>query len=369
MYNDEGEELPSGIGTYNKGVEDSLTNTTRWTEYENVAKQQIQDWGENAPCEKYGRGPIYNVMAGDVAFLTQSLYIDGYRTDKCARGVLFSDLTDEEIAAIEELGYEPYRYLTSVDVVYNTNIAPPQECIYQIDHALDDVVYLDRVENCKASCRFCIDTDVNMKHANYRYMDKYANTELTVYIDPKTMQPYEPNTSEYYRKNGQRITGNLRAFKQYEKYLKWTRTKAYDHTSLGKSIMVDAIHFPGTYKLVGETYCRSRKTGKDQRYQFEIPLCKMSSDTQLALQADGDPTTFSMSLVAMRRQDGIMMKLTQYDVANQKYGKNVSGSTQIVQKGSNYEPTIEDLNDQNVLWEWEESVPIINEKAVALSIH
>ena len=212
----------------------------------------------------------------------------------------------------------------------NDGIVPPQEVIYQIDHAIDDTFYLDRMEKCRATQRFCIDTDTNTLHGNYRYLERYSQVPLTVFVDPKTMQPYEPNTDEYYRTNGSRITGNLRIIKQNEIYYKWTRTKAKENMSLGKQIVVDAQHFPGAYRLVGETYSRSRKTGQDQRFQFEIPLCKMGSDNNITLQADGDPTTFTMTLKVLRREDGVMMKLTQYDVENQKYGKIVSGSTKIV---------------------------------------
>ena len=57
----------------------------------------------------------------------------------------------------------------------------------------------------------------------------------------------------------------------------------------------------------------------------------MSSDTNLTLQADGDPTTFSMNLKVLRKEDGIMMKLTQYRVEDMKYDeKYISGSTKIV---------------------------------------
>lgn len=328
----------------------------RWTEYEKVAIETIKSWSDNPPCANYNRGPDYNVMEGEVAFLTQDLFIDGYRTDKCARNSKYSELTDTEkeyIDSLENQGiyYEPARYTTSVDVEYNTNVVPPQEAIYQIDHDVDNVFYLDRIEKCKASQRFCIDTDVNLKHGQYRYIEKYAQTELTVYLDPKTMQPYEPNTFEYYRKNGQRITGNLRAFKQYEVYYKWTRTKAVDNSTLGKQIIIDATHFPGTYRLVGETYVRNRKTGKDQRYQFEIPLCKMGTSNNLTLQSDGEPTTFTMTLTALRRADGVMMKLTQYDVVEKKYGRYTSGSTEIVSSENIYEPTDEDLEEINETFE------------------
>ena len=209
-------------------------------------------------------------------------------------------------------------------------IAPPQEAIYQIDHALNNVYYLDRIEKCRANQTFVIDTDINTLHGNYRYLEKYAHSELTVFIDPRTMQPYEPNTDSFVRKNGSIKEGNLRVIKQHEIYYKWTRSKAIDNTSLGHQIVVDAIHFPGTYRLVGETYSRSRKTGKDQRFQFEIPLCKMGTENNLTLEAEGDPTTFNMTLKVLRREDGVMMKLTQYSVENAKYYGYISDSTNVI---------------------------------------
>lgn len=212
----------------------------------------------------------------------------------------------------------------------NKTISPPQEVIYQIDHALNNVYYLDRIEKCRATQNFVINTDINLEHGNYRYLEKYSQCELTVFIDPRTMQPYEPNTDTYTRKNGEVINGNLRVIKQYEIYYKWTRSKAIDYTSLGHQIIVDAIHFPGTYRLVGETYSRSRKTGKDHRFQFEIPLCKMGTENNFSFEAEGDPTTFNMTLKVLRREDGVMMKLTQYSVDNAKYDGYVSDSTNVI---------------------------------------
>lgn len=212
----------------------------------------------------------------------------------------------------------------------NYNITPPQEVIYQIKNGLDNVYYLDRMEKCRATQTFVINTDNNTLHYNYSLMEKYSQCPLTVYIDPKTSKPYEPNTDEFCRKNGEVIQGNLRVIRQYDIYYKWTRSKAIDNTSLGHQIVIDAVHFPGTYRLVGETYSRSRKTGKDQRYQFEIPLCKMSSDTNLTLEAGGEPTTFDMNLKVLRREDGTMMKLTQYSVEKAKYDGYLSDSTNIV---------------------------------------
>ncbi len=233
-------------------------------------------------------------------------------------------------------GFAPERGSAPTKKIYYSltkesfGIAPPQEAIYQIDHALNNVYYLDRIEKCRANQTFVIDTDINTLHGNYRYLEKYAHSELTVFIDPRTMQPYEPNTDSFVRKNGSIKEGNLRVIKQHEIYYKWTRSKAIDNTSLGHQIVVDAIHFPGTYRLVGETYSRSRKTGKDQRFQFEIPLCKMGTENNLTLEAEGDPTTFNMTLKVLRREDGVMMKLTQYSVENAKYDGYISDSTNVI---------------------------------------
>lgn len=204
------------------------------------------------------------------------------------------------------------------------------EMIYPINNGLEDVPYLDRMEKCKASHTFAIDADRNMVMSQYKDLAQYEQTPLTVYIDPKTMKPYEPNSDCFHKQNGVEIKGNLRIIKQHEIYYKWTRSVAPKDMSLGYRITVDAEHFPGTYRLVGETYSRSRKDGKDQRLQFEIPLCKMSSDTNLTLEAAGDPTTFSMTMKVMRRDDGVMMRLTQYDVTSSKYGGICSGSTEVV---------------------------------------
>jgi hypothetical protein len=216
---------------------------------------------------------------------------------------------------------------------------------------LDDTEYLERMEKCIATETFCIDTDINNYHSHCRNNKRYNNCELTVFIDPKTMDVYEPNANSFQRKvrgnnlnnyysvQEQTVSGNLHVIKQYEVYYKWTRTKAPTHESLGTQITVDAFHFPGTFKLVGETYVRDRINGKDQRYQFEIPLCKMSSETSLNLEAEGDPTTFSMSLKVLRKEDGTMMKLTQYKVNHNYYDKIQSASNKVV--------PIEKINDED----------------------
>lgn len=81
------------------------------------------------------------------------------------------------------------------------------------------------------------------------------------------------------------------------------------------TIDVSANGFPGTYYVTGDTYARSEATGKDEFFQFIIPKAKVLSESNtITLEAEGDPTVFSMSLKVLRPKDGIMMKLVQYSV-------------------------------------------------------
>ena len=80
--------------------------------------------------------------------------------------------------------------------------------------------------------------------------------------------------------------------------------------------------FPGTYRVVGDTFMRSEKTGKDEPFQFVINKAKVQSNVTITLQAEGDPSTFEMTLNVLRstndQGENEMMKLVRY---------NISGST------------------------------------------
>ena len=49
--------------------------------------------------------------------------------------------------------------------------------------------------------------------------------------------------------------------------------------------------FPGTYRIVGDTFMRSEATLKDEAFQFIIGKAKVLSNTTITLQAEGDPST------------------------------------------------------------------------------
>lgn len=88
----------------------------------------------------------------------------------------------------------------------------------------------------------------------------------------------------------------------------------YDVEPAHKSrLEISADAFPGTYKVIGDTYARNNRTGKDQFFQFVINKAKINPETTITLEAEGDPTVFDMSLKVLRPNNGVMMELIQYD--------------------------------------------------------
>lgn len=84
--------------------------------------------------------------------------------------------------------------------------------------------------------------------------------------------------------------------------------------SSAKEIVVSPNTFPGTYYITGDTYARNEVTGKDEFFQFIIPKAKMQSEVTLTMEAEGDPTTFTMNMKVLRPSNGQMMKLIQYSI-------------------------------------------------------
>ena len=88
----------------------------------------------------------------------------------------------------------------------------------------------------------------------------------------------------------------------------------YTSAAITKTITISGDSFPGTYYVQGDTYARSDVDGKDQFFQFIIPKAKMTAENTITLEAEGDPSTFSMNLTVLRPESGDMMKLVQYDL-------------------------------------------------------
>ena len=79
-----------------------------------------------------------------------------------------------------------------------------------------------------------------------------------------------------------------------------------DDTDL--TITVDSDTFPSNYHVVGLTYIRNKNTGVDVPFVFEIPNGKVNVGGTLTMEAEGDPTTFEMTLRALIAADGALVK-------------------------------------------------------------
>ena len=101
----------------------------------------------------------------------------------------------------------------------------------------------------------------------------------------------------------------------YSSYAGQKMMFTYGVRATKKEIVVSGDTFPGTYYVTGDTYARSDIDGSDHFFQFVIQKAKMTAENTITLEAEGDPSTFSMSLTVLRPEDGEMMKLVQYDLA------------------------------------------------------
>ena len=110
-----------------------------------------------------------------------------------------------------------------------------------------------------------------------------------------------------------------------------------DGSETAVEVTISPDTFPGTYKVIGDTFMRSEKTGKDEPFQFVINKAKVQSNVTITLQAEGDPSTFEMTLNVLRstndQGENEMMKLVRYNISGASgsteendYGSVVSGS-------------------------------------------
>ena len=99
----------------------------------------------------------------------------------------------------------------------------------------------------------------------------------------------------------------------------WTQVVENAGKDEAAEIVISPDMFPGVYKVYGDTFMRSEATGKDEAFQFIIGKAKVLSNTTITLQAEGDPSTFSMTLNVLRSTnaqggENEMFKLVRYSL-------------------------------------------------------
>lgn len=213
-----------------------------------------------------------------------------------------------------------------------------------IETNVSDIEVIDRMEKCIVKDKKGLEiSTLKQKQNLFRYYADDKTSSYTIYYDAKTMLPLLRIDNGIIDESKDKFTVKIGTV-----YYKWTRTVRHKDTNedtiLGKTFVIDAETFPDAYKIVGETYIRNQKTGRDQRYQFVIHRANVSTDTSITLEAEGDPTTFSMQIDVLTPPNDIMMELKQYDVEDDP----LEGGTRIVPQKSKYTYTptyIEDTEE------------------------
>lgn len=277
----------------------------------------------------------------------------------------YRDYYDELESAMEKSGgYETGLYDSEIsdEERLNSQWAMPDIVISKIINYINeldkvgemeteiyDTEVVDRMEKCIVKNRdgLAISTAEQKKNL-LRYWRDDKTSSYTIYYDAKTMLPllsvtengaikgWDAKTTDRDVDFNGEIDEDIFRIKIGTVYYKWTRTVKYkagtDDGILGRTFVINADTFPETYKIVGETYIREYKTGRDQRYQFTINRAQVSSDTNITLEADGDPTTFEMQIDVLVPENDIMIEFKEFDVDED----NLHGGTRIIPQKSKY---------------------------------
>lgn len=244
------------------------------------------------------------------------------------------------------------------------------EKVGYIDTDIHELEVIDRMEKCIVKDRNGLTISTSKQKENLlRYYKDDRTSSYTIYYDAKTMLPLlqvaddgkilgwdgDEELGGDSNNNGHNPESDLFKIKIGTVYYKWTRTVKYkeaeDDGIIGRTLVIDAETFPDAYKIVGECYIREQKTGKDQRYQFIIHRATVTSDTSITLEAEGEPTTFSMQVDVLTPPNDIMIELKQYDVEDDL----IEGGTRILPQKSKYTYTPTNI-------EMITSIPITNEE-------
>lgn len=162
----------------------------------------------------------------------------------------------------------------------------------------------------------------------------------TIKIDGKTVNSDEVAIKWYVAKEGEIGMTEFTA----ETFVAGTVYYAtWDHPVAKKSIIsITPDSFPGTYYVTGDTMVRSERNGEDEYFQFVIPKAKMQAEQTISMEAEGDPSTFNMSLQVLRPENGEMIKFIKYEFADDTMGDwDNDDATEDTQKT----PTISGVSD------------------------
>ena len=279
------------------------------------------------------------------------------------RTIIKSDAVDTKEPTIEQ--YEAQQAIPQCIINYLMTYITDFEKLGHIETKFHDIEVVDRMEKCvvKDIDGLKISTAEQKKNL-LRYYQDDRSSSYVIYYDAKTMLPLFNITDEGLIKgidfpneadrdfDGE-IDSDIFKLKAGTIYYKWSRTvkrkAGTDDGILGRTLVIDAESFPGKYKIVGETWIREQKTEQDQRYQFTINRATIGGNTNITLQADGEPVVFNMDIDVLTPPNGLMIELKEFDI-DEDY---VHGGTKIIPQRNTFTHTptsvelIEDIDFTN----------------------
>lgn len=134
-------------------------------------------------------------------------------------------------------------------------------------------------------------------------------TTPIIKIDGKTVDQTEVDVTWYEAEENKVGLTSVTSFEKGHVYV-----AMWKHPVAAKSIItITPDSFPGTYYVTGDTMIRSERNGEDEYFQFIIPKAKMQAEQTISMEAEGDPSTFNMSLQVLRPENGEMLKFVKYE--------------------------------------------------------
>lgn len=96
-------------------------------------------------------------------------------------------------------------------------------------------------------------------------------------------------------------------------------------------ITIDANSFPNSYIILGTTVLRPLEGGDDQPFGFVVPKGKINVGGTLTMEAEGDPSTFEMTVKALAQDfetaKDVLLQFVVPTVANEYYVTLTKGDT------------------------------------------
>ena len=236
-------------------------------------------------CKKY-----LNVQ-NDTCLLTEKLYdkinysyIKLSENDKNAI-LIFSGYTAEKLLIQSDYLDCIQKIIDNINLSFKTDegiidFIGIAEMFPQDEIKINSVKSLKKIEvinKCIAKKEFAIDTTINKKHNLLKNNLEFKEKDIVIYLNPKTMQPYNYNIRNWKNKEGY-----FKSFKKGEEYYKFERKNADENTDYGKQITIEAKLTNGEYKITGITKKRNLN-GKDEFYQICFPKVSMNFNNNFEL--------------------------------------------------------------------------------------